>query len=432
MKALEDWKPVSIGRFVELINGFAFPSEGFTEGDGMPLIRIRDLNRRDTEVNFQGKYSERYVVKRGDLLIGMDGDFLTVKWKGNDALLNQRVCKLVTKDQDFLDQEFLFYRISAEIIKIHRITAATTVKHLSSKGVLGIEIDLPSKPEQTRIAEILSTVDQAIEQTEASIAKQCRIKTGLMQDILTRGIDEHGTLRSESSHKFKDSSLGRIPIEWEVKEFSQILAEYGGHVQTGPFGSQLHSYEYVNEGIPVVMPQDISGSGITTSNIARITEQKANSLSRHRMIPGDLVFARRGDLSRCAVIQEQHRGWLCGTGCLLMRLPARALSPRWTAETYRFNTTQVQVEVHAVGSTMANLNTGIIMGLKLSHPGIEEQIRIEDRIRAAEEYEGAIRAYVSKLRSLKAALIQDLLTGNKRVTSLLELEPKCEKMHANS
>jgi type I restriction enzyme S subunit len=210
------------------------------------------------------------------------------------------------------------------------------------------------------------------------------------------------------------------------------LAEYGGHVQTGPFGSQLHSYEYVNEGIPVVMPQDISGSGITTSNIARITEQKANSLSRHRMIPGDLVFARRGDLSRCAVIQEQHRGWLCGTGCLLMRLPARALSPRWTAETYRFNTTQVQVEVHAVGSTMANLNTGIIMGLKLSHPGIEEQIRIEDRIRAAEEYEGAIRAYVSKLRSLKAALIQDLLTGNKRVTSLLELEPKCEKMHANS
>jgi type I restriction enzyme, S subunit len=77
VNALEDWKPVSIGRFVELINGFAFPSENFAEGDGMPLIRIRDLNNRDTEVNFQGMYNNRYVVKRGDLLIGMDGDFLT-------------------------------------------------------------------------------------------------------------------------------------------------------------------------------------------------------------------------------------------------------------------------------------------------------------------------------------------------------------------
>jgi type I restriction enzyme, S subunit len=308
--------------------------------------------------------------------------------------------------------------------RLQNAAIGTTNSHVRAKPseTLTWEVPCPPKPEQTKIAEILSTVDQAIEQTEALIAKQQRIKTGLMQDLLTRGIDEHGNLRSEQTHQFKDSPLGRIPVDWEVKAFSEIFAKYGGHVQTGPFGSQLHAYEYVNEGIPVVMPQDISGSGITTSNIAKITEQKANSLARHRMIPGDLVFARRGDLSRCAVIQEEHRGWLCGTGCLLMRLPPRALSPRWTAETYRFNTTQVQVGVHAVGSTMPNLNTSIIMGLKLSHPEIKEQIRIEDRLRAAEEYEGSIRAYVSKLRSLKTALMQDLLTGNKRVTSLLEPE----------
>ena len=71
--------------------------------------------------------------------------------------------------------------------------------------------------EQSKIAEILSTVDQAIDQTEALIAKQQRIKTGLMQDLLTRGIDENGNLRSEETHEFKDSPLGRIPVEWEVK-----------------------------------------------------------------------------------------------------------------------------------------------------------------------------------------------------------------------
>src|SRR5208282_1406315 len=85
------WKPTNLGNVVELINGFAFPSEGFTDGEGIGLIRIRDLGREETEIRFQGKFSDRFIVRRGDLLVGMDGDFLTVKWSGNDALLNQRV-----------------------------------------------------------------------------------------------------------------------------------------------------------------------------------------------------------------------------------------------------------------------------------------------------------------------------------------------------
>ena len=140
------------------------------------------------------------------------------------------------------------------------------------------------------------------------------------------------------------------------------------------------------------------------------------------MIPGDLVFARRGDLSRCAVIQEEQRGWLCGTGCLLMRPPTQALSPRWTAETYRFITVQVQVRVHAVGSTMPNLNTGILMRLKVALPGVDEQIRIEARLSGIEEAEMSTRTYLGKLRSLKTALMRDLLTGKKLVTSLLEMK----------
>ncbi|HIJ35806.1 MAG TPA: hypothetical protein HPP59_00805 [Deltaproteobacteria bacterium] len=71
------WKTVTIAPFIELINGFAFPSDRFTEEEGMPLIRIRDLGRQETEINFLGRYDNRYIIKRGDLLIGMDGDFLT-------------------------------------------------------------------------------------------------------------------------------------------------------------------------------------------------------------------------------------------------------------------------------------------------------------------------------------------------------------------
>ena len=82
---------------------------------------------------------------------------------------------------------------------------------------------LPPVPdEQAKIAEVLSTVDRAIEETEALIAKQQRIKTGLMQDLLTRGIDEHGNLRSEQTHEFKDSPLGRIPVEWDIASLGSV------------------------------------------------------------------------------------------------------------------------------------------------------------------------------------------------------------------
>ena len=414
------WQSVELGKYVSLINGFAFLSSNFTEGDGMPLIRIRDLGNRNTEIRYTGSYTETYVVNTGDLLIGMDGDFNTVRWGGDKALLNQRVCKLVTKDQDFLNQEFLFFRIIEEINKIHRVTSATTVKHLASKDVLVIQLDLPTPEEQTKIAAILSTIDKAIEQTEAIIAKQQRIKTGLMQDLLTHGIDEAGNIRSEATHEFKDSPLGRIPVEWEVVKLGEtITSPNAGKLQTGPFGSQLHSHEYVDEGIPVVMPQDITPERISTLNIARITEYKAQELQRHIIKVGDILFARRGDLSRCVQITEREAGWICGTGCLLMRTPIDVISPWWISTIYQFHTTQKQVNVNAVGSTMVNLNTTILSNLLISLPRISEQYRIEEALNKIQSaYQQSLYQH-QKLIKVKTGLMQDLLTGKVRVTDLL-------------
>ena len=99
------------------------------------------------------------------------------------------------------------------------LNEATGVPSLSRDLLYKISTPTPPPDEQAKIAEVLSTVDRAIEETEALIAKQQRIKTGLMQDLLTRGIDEHGNLRSEQTHEFKDSPLGRIPVEWDAIAF---------------------------------------------------------------------------------------------------------------------------------------------------------------------------------------------------------------------
>jgi type I restriction enzyme S subunit len=414
------WKTVTIAPFIELINGFAFPSDRFTEEEGMPLIRIRDLNRQETEINFHGRYDNRYLVKRGDLLIGMDGDFLTVKWKGRNALLNQRVCKLVAKDLKQLNQDFLFYRIIDEINHINRITSATTVKHLSSRDVLGIKIDLPPKPEQTKIAEILSTVDRTIEQTEALIAKQQRIKTGLMQDLLTRGIDEYGNLRSEQTHQFKDSPLGRIPVEWNC-------ASVGTHLENIGQGWSPDC-----EGVST--PQGYWGVLKTTAVVwegYQTCENKALPMNlRPRPLlevkAGDVLMTRGGPNSRVGVVafvgETQSQLMLSDK---LYRLDTKdSLVPEYLAMALSSSQTQRHLSTLKTGlaESQTNISQEIVRSLLIRVPPEPEQIEVSKIIRSANDRIDSEVRRIDKLRSLKTALMQDLLTGKKRATALLKKE----------
>ncbi|MFH1800915.1 MAG: restriction endonuclease subunit S, partial [Candidatus Omnitrophota bacterium] len=125
-------------------------------------------------------------------------------------------------------QDAIFYNLEHK--DIQSFIVGGTRSKLNQSALRSVTITLPtSKQEQTKIAEILSTVDRAIEETEAVIAKQQRIRTGLMQDLLTRGIDEHGNLRSEQTHQFKDSPLGNIPVEWEITQIGNAASLQRGH-----------------------------------------------------------------------------------------------------------------------------------------------------------------------------------------------------------
>lgn len=285
---------------------------------------------------------------------------------------------------------------------------------------------IPEPTEQRRIAEILSTVDEAIEQTEALIAKYQQIKAGLMHDLFTRGLSAEASAKGDvtwklrpthkqAPHLYKESPLGWIPKEWEAKRLGVILKECGGYLQTGPFGSQLHAHEYEHEGVPVVMPQDINDGVISIDQIARIVERKAEELSRHRMRVGDIVIARRGELSRAAAIDDSHEGWLCGTGCFLLRLGRNTLHSDFAACVYRHDLIQRQIAGVAVGTTMPSLNNTVMERLFFPLCDPEEQLRITERLDNLDQLLGFTQGRVVKLRQQKHGLMQDLLTGRVRV-----------------
>ena len=157
------WETVTLGDSLTVQNGYAFNSKLFDINGDMGLIRIRDLKEGiSTETRYTGDYDEKYVVKRGDLLIGMDGEFRCYEWKGENALLNQRVCRLQDFD-DNLDKRFVLYAINDKLKKIEDITGFTTVKHLSSKTIKDISLQIPPLAEQQRI---LAKLDDAFADIE--------------------------------------------------------------------------------------------------------------------------------------------------------------------------------------------------------------------------------------------------------------------------
>ena len=277
------------------------------------------------------------------------------------------------------------------------------------------EVLVPAKPaEQSKIAEVLSAVDRAIKQTDTLIAKQQRIKTGLMQDLLTRGIDEHGNLRSEQTHEFKDSPLGRIPVEWEVPSLGQCVRAdapicYG----------ILMPGQGVDNGVPVIKVKDIVGGRIVQDNLLLTDRRIDRQYRRSRLRSGDLVITIRGTTGRLAVVPPDLDGANITQDTARVRL-SDDHSARFCFYCLQSESAQGQIALHTIGQAVKGINIGDVKRLLLGMPSLHEQERLANRFEGLEKTTYATSRALAKLKSTKAGLMQDLLTGNRRVTALLE------------
>ena len=185
-------------------------------------------------------------------------------------------------------------------------------------------------------------------------------------------------------------------MSWEKVKLGDIAAS----VQTGPFGSQLHQSDYSEFGTPVVMPKDMIGGKILEDSIARVEEQHVNRLSRHKVNVGDILYARRGDVGKCALVTENEKGWLCGTGCLKVTIDFSKANPKFVFYQLQKPETVGWVEKHAVGATMLNLNTGILESIPIELPKLNEQNKIVDILSA---YDNLIENNQKQIKLLEEA-----------------------------
>ena len=155
-----------------------------------------------------------------------------------------------------------------------------------------------------------------------------------------------------------------------------VLGDVAKRIQTGPFGSQLHQSDYSLSGTPVVMPKDLSDGTIVDATIARVGPLHVERLARHKLKEGDLLFSRRGDVGRCALVRKEQEGWLCGTGCLRVELDVEKADYKYLYYFLRRDDVAKWLESHAVGAIMLNINPSIVSQLPVVLPSLDAQHNI--------------------------------------------------------
>ena len=330
---------------------------------------------------------------------------------------------LIRGNAQKITQEYLYYTLLSQPSQsqIDAQISGSAQPGLKRDYLRGVFAYIPDAlSEQTKIAEILSTVDQAIEQTEALITKQHRIKTGLMQDLLTRGIDEHGNLRSENTHQLKDSPLGRIPVEWEVKEIQELLADVNPPMRSGPFGSALLKEELSESGVPLLGIDNVLPEKFVPYFKRFVTLKKARQLRRFRVRPHDVMITIMGTVGRSCMVPSDTGEALSSKHVWTISFDEKAYSPYLACIQMNYSPWVLNHFAKDMqGGIMTSIRSETLRSTPLPVPPLEEMREIEDRLRALSTGLGVNTVHLRKLVSLKTALMQDLLTRRRDVCKSL-------------
>ena len=161
-----------------------------------------------------------------------------------------------------------------------------------------------------------------------------------------------------------------------TRTLGEICDEVDGTIQTGPFGSQLHQSDYRDAGTPVVMPKDLVEGRVSVESVARIGFEDVERLSRHKLSVGDIVYARRGDIGRRALITGREAGWMCGTGCMRISMGDTVVHPVFLYYYLGQPAVVTWIYNQAIGATMPNLNTSIVRSVPITYPSLPTQRKI--------------------------------------------------------
>jgi len=414
------WPEVTLDEHCDLLSGFAFKSPQFTDDPGdVPLIKGKNVGKGEIlwdkskrwPVTDSNAY-DRFWLREGDVVLAMDrpivGGELKFAWiKPHDppSLLVQRVARL--RGANEISTQFVRCLIASPQFKsyIDTIITGVNVPHISGRDIKRFSFRLPDPHTQERIVDVLSSYDGLIENNRRRIA--------LLEEAAQQLYKEWFVRLRFPGHAHTRITNG-VPDGWDELTLKDVCEQPGG-IQTGPFGSQLHQSDYTPEGTPVVMPKNIINARIVLEGIARVPDAICDKLPRHNMERGDIVYGRRGDIGRHALIGRRQIGWMCGTGCIRLRPVPKEIAPRFLFDQLGRPEMITLITSRATGGTMLNLNGKIMSGIPIVRPPDDLQLDYVGRVEPMYALIESLGEQNQKLAEARDLLLPRLMSGEVEV-----------------
>jgi type I restriction enzyme S subunit len=439
------WERIPLSYIASILNGFAFPSSQFSKDRGKPLLRIRDILKNKTEAYFEGEYDPLYIVNKGDLIIGMDGDFQCALWNGSEALLNQRVCK-INLVEEYYNKKFLALLLPGYLSAINAATSSVTVKHLSSRTISEIPIPLPPLPEQhrivARIEEFFSRLDVGVQALRRARSQLQRYR----QSVLTAAVTGRLTAEWRAAHpevepadelldriarKKEAASRGRkirkdsindeqskiqckLPETWTWAKWGQIGISQNGRL--------FPSKEYQSHGYKLLRPGNLHSSGKvvwTLENTRYLDESWAKNFPSFIVGPRELVMNLTAQS-----LKDEFLGRICITGdsdcCLLNQRIARLtpieILPEYLLWMFKSQVFRKFVNSLNTGSLIQHMFTSQLDNFYLPLPPLQEQLHVVSEINLCFSKSDNADSTISKnlliVESLRQSILQRAFQGN--------------------
>lgn len=400
-----NWIWVELGKLSSTKSGYPFDSKRFS-GDKKgkrPIIRIRDVVRGYTETYTDEDCPEVFIINKGEILIGMDGDFNLAKWNDSEALLNQRVC-CIQSTSELLLNDFVYFYLPIPLKLINEATPSITVKHLSTKTISQIPFPLPPLPEQhrivTRIESLFAKLDEAKEKAQAVVDGFELRKSAILHKAFTGELTERWR---------KEHGVGLD--SWAKVELIDILTEKPRNGYSPKPVNYITAYKS--------MTLSATTSGVFKDEYFKYIDETIPEDSYLWLKPGDILIQRANSLDKVgisAIYTGREHEFIYPD--LMMKLQVvKTVSPQFVAYSLKKDDTLAYFRANATGTAgnMPKINQKIVSSTPINLPTFDEQIEIvrilESLFAKMQQAKEAAEAVLAQIDTMKKAILARAFRG---------------------
>lgn len=372
-----NWEYKPFKQLSDILYGCPFESEFFnSESKGMPLIRIRDVKPGYTSTYFNGGYSDDYIIKKGDYLIGMDGEFNIAPWQSEDALLNQRVCRVKSINENVILSNFIYYFLGKELKDIEDQTSFVTVKHLSAKVLNAINTPVPPMEVQERIVAELDKINETIEDCRELLRNLDALAQSLFYDYFGDPIT--------NPYNFPKSKLDQL---------CNIVGRIGFR------GYTRNDLVEAGQGAITLSPTNIVNGVVTYDKNTYISWDKYDESPEIMIFDGDVLLTKTGStVGKIGIVKTLPEKATINPQLVVLK--NLKLNNWYITFTLRKDAYQEIIREKSGGSAVPTISQKILGTISLPVPPLELQEKFAERIEQIEAQKEAVESTIAELQTL--------------------------------